>query len=147
MGIILTMMRREGINEIERQGYIYVILGIIMDHLSFESSDSSLTPELSSRILTYISENYKSGITPGDVAEHFGYTQSHISRYFKSHFNITLVKYITIIKLKSAILLMRENKHNMTYCALESGFSSMRTFYRAFYDEFGCSPKEYMMKK
>ena len=118
-----------------------------MDHLSFESSDSSLTPELSSRILTYISENYKSGITPGDVAEHFGYTQSHISRYFKSHFNITLVKYITIIKLKSAILLMRENKHNMTYCALESGFSSMRTFYRAFYDEFGCSPKEYMMKK
>lgn len=141
------MMRREGINEIERQGYIYVILGIIMDHLSFESSDSSLTPELSSRILTYISENYKSGITPGDVAEHFGYTQSHISRYFKSHFNITLVKYITIIKLKNAILLMRENKHNMTYCALESGFSSMRTFYRAFYDEFGCSPKEYMMKK
>ena len=141
------MIKRDGINEVEKQGYIYVMLGIIMDCLSFESSTPTLSPELSSRILQYISDSYKSGITPGDVAEHFGYSQSHISRYFKSRFNITLVKYITIIKLKNAILLMHEGKHNTTYCALESGFSSMRTFYRAFYDEFGCSPKEYMSKK
>ena len=141
------MIRRDGINEIEKQGHIYVMLGIIMDQLSFESSRSSITPELSSKLLLYISENYKSGITPGDVAEHFGYSLSHISRYFKSNFNITLVKYITIIRLKNAILLMQDGKHNITYCALESGFASMRTFYRAFYDEFGCSPKEYMGKK
>ena len=141
------MMRRPGINDIEKQGYIYVMLGVIMEQLSFESSHSSFAPELSSKILLYISDNYKSGITPGDVAEHFGYSQSHISRYFRSCFNITLVKYITIIRLKNAILLMHEGKHNITYCALESGFASMRTFYRAFYDEFGCSPKEYMGKK
>ena len=141
------MMKRDGINDIEKQGYIYVMLGIIMDYLSFESSYSASEPELSSKLLLYISETYKNGITPGDVAEHFGYSQSHISRYFKSCFNITLVKYITIIKLKNAILLMHEGSRNITYCALESGFSSMRTFYRAFYDEFGCSPKEYMMKK
>lgn len=140
-------MKREGINDIEKHGHIYVMLGIIMDHLSFESSYSPITPELSSKILLYISENYKTGITPGDVAEHFGYSQSHISRYFKSCFNITLVKYITIIRLKNAMLLMREGAHNTTYCALESGFSSMRTFYRAFYDEFGCSPKEYLNRK
>ncbi len=141
------MMKREGINDVEKRGYIYVMLGMIMDCLSFESSSTSLAPELSSKILLYISENYKSGITPGNVAEHFGYSQSHISRYFKSRFNVTLVKYITVIRLKNAILLMHEGKHNTTYCALESGFSSMRTFYRAFYDEFGCSPKEYLNKK
>lgn len=141
------MMKREGINEVEKQGHIYVMLGIIMDYLSFESSYSGSAPELSSKLLLYISESYKSGITPGKVAEHFGYSQSHISRYFKSCFNITLAKYITIIKLKNAILMLREGKHNTTYCALESGFSSMRTFYRAFYDEFGCSPKEYLTKK
>lgn len=141
------MMKRDGINDVEKQGHIYVMLGIIMDQLSFQSSYTSNTPELSSKILLYISDNYKSGITPGDVAEHFGYSQSHISRYFRSCFNITLVKYMTIIKLKNAILLMHEGKHNITYCALESGFSSMRTFYRAFYDEFGYSPKEYMTQK
>ena len=143
----LEMMKREGINDVEKRGYIYVMLGMIMDCLSFETSTTSLAPELSSKILLYISENYKSGITPGNVAEHFGYSQSHISRYFKSRFNVTLVKYITVIRLKNAILLMQEGKHNTTYCALESGFSSMRTFYRAFYDEFGCSPKEYLSKK
>ncbi len=141
------LMKREGINDVEKRGYIYVMLGIIMDYLSFESSYSTNAPELSSKILLYISENYKTGITPGDVAEHFGYSRSHISRYFRSCFNITLVKYITIIRLKNAMLLLREGKHNTTYCALESGFSSMRTFYRAFYDEFGCSPKEYLNRK
>jgi AraC-like DNA-binding protein len=70
-----------------------------------------------------------------------------MSRYFKSNFNITLVKYMTIVKLKNAIMLMHENKYGTTYCSLESGFSSMRTFYRAFYNEFGCSPKEYFEAK
>jgi xylan 1,4-beta-xylosidase len=78
------------------------------------------------------------------IAAHFGYSQSYISRYFKSCFNITLIKYLTIIKLQNAIMLMREGKHSATYCSLESGFSSMRTFYRAFYNEFGCSPGEFL---
>lgn len=136
-------LKREGINKIEQLGYIYTILGIVMKNIFFEKSTEVQNPSLSSKILTYINENFKSGITPADISAHFGYSQSYISRYFKSCFNITLVKYLTIIKLKCALLLMHENKYSHTYCALESGFSSMRTFYRSFYNEFGCSPKEY----
>ena len=136
-------LKREGINKIEQLGYIYTILGIVMKNIFFEKSAEVQNPALSSKILTYINENFKSGITPADISAHFGYSQSYISRYFKSCFNITLVKYLTIIKLKCALLLMHENKYSHTYCALESGFSSMHTFYRSFYAEFGCSPKEY----
>lgn len=137
-------IKRENINKIEQLGYIYTILGIVMDNVFLESASEIKDPTLSSRILFYISENFKSGITPAQIANHFGYSQSYISRYFKSCFNITLVKYLTILRLKNALMLMHENKHSTTYCSLESGFSSMRTFYRAFYNEFGCSPKEYM---
>jgi AraC-like DNA-binding protein len=114
-----------------------------MKNVFFEKITEPSNPTLSSKILTYINENFKSGITPADISAHFGYSQSYISRYFKSCFNTTLVKYLTIIKLKNALLLMHEKKYSHTYCALESGFSSMRTFYRSFYNEFGCSPKEY----
>ena len=55
------MIRRDGINEVEKQGYIYVMLGIIMDCMSFQSSAALIAPELSSKILLYIGENYKSG--------------------------------------------------------------------------------------
>lgn len=139
-------LQNEKINKIEQLGYIYTILGIVMDNVFLESTAEIKDPSLSSKILLYISENFKSGITPADIATHFGYSQSYISRYFKSCFNITLIKYLTIIRLKNAIMLMHENKHSTTYCSLESGFSSMRTFYRAFYNEFGCSPKDYLAK-
>ena len=137
-------LRNENINHIEQRGYIYTILGIVMDSIFLERTNDFKDPSLSSRILLYISENFKTGITPSDIAAHFGYSQSYISRYFKSCFNITLVKYLTIVKLNNTVMLMNERKHSTTYCSLESGFSSMRTFYRAFYAEFGCSPKEYL---
>ena len=138
-------LRREGINHIEQKGYIYTILGIVMDNVFLDERATEFKdPSLSSKILLYIDENFKTGITPSDIATHFGYSQSYISRYFKSCFNITLVKYLTIVKLNNTVMLMNEKKYSTTYCSLESGFSSMRTFYRAFFAEFGCSPKEYM---
>jgi len=136
-------LKSGGLNRIEQLGHIYTILGIVMRNIFFQKSREANNPNLSARLLGYINENFKNGITPASISTHFGYSQSYISRYFKSCFNITLVKYLTVIKLKNALLLMHENKHSHTYCALESGFSSMRTFYRSFYAEFGCSPKEY----
>ena len=140
-------IKRDNINDIEKLGYIYVILGIVMENVFLENTTDAHDPSFSSKILLYINENFKNGLTPSQIATHFGYSQSYMSRYFKSNFNITLVKYITIVKLKNAIMLMHENKYSTTYCSLESGFSSMRTFYRAFYNEFGCSPKEYFEAK
>lgn len=138
-----SLLKEDGISRVRQIGYIYVILGIIMENVEFEDRDNRLDADLGSRILFYIDENYKSGITPSSIASHFGYTQSYISRYFRSCFGITLCKYLTVVKLRSAIMLMHEGKYDVTYCALESGFSSMRTFYRSFRNEFGCSPKDH----
>ena len=139
-------IEQKGINDIKLSGYIYVILGIVMENISFASIREPLDPQLSSRILFYINENYKSNITLNSIAANFGYSPSYISRYFKSCFNIGINQYLTNIRLKNALILMQEKKHSLTYCALESGFNSMRTFYRTFYNEFLCTPKEYLKK-
>lgn len=78
------------------------------------------------------------------VARHFGYSQSYISRYFSTNFGTTLSHYLTAVRLRSVVMLMRGGKHDITYCALESGFASMRTFYRAFHSEFGLVPGDYI---
>lgn len=137
-------MKKDGVSELRLHGYIYVILGIIMESIFFESSDASVDTQLSSRILFYINENFKNDISLSSITEAFGYNRSYISRYFKSCFNIGINQYITSIRLKNALMLMSEKKHSFTHCALESGFNSMRTFYRVFEQEFNCSPKEYM---
>ena len=95
-------------------------------------------------MLFFVGEKFRTDITPASVAQEFGYSQAYISRYFKACFGITLGAYLTVLRIKNALLMMREGKYEITRCAMESGFKSMRTFYRAFHEEFGCSPKEYM---
>ena len=139
-----SLLKEPGISRIRQVGYINVILGIIMENVELKDEGKQLDADLGSRILFYIDEHFKLGITPATISSHFGYSQSYVSRYFRSCFGITLCKYLTVVKLRNAIMLMHEGKHDVTYCALESGFSSMRTFYRSFRDEFGISPKELM---
>lgn len=131
-------------NEIKRQGYIYVILGLVMENISFEETRENLDSKLASRLLLYVNDHFKESITLQTAATYLGYNQSYISRYFKSHFHIGFNQYLTTIRLKNALTLMHERKHKLAYCALESGFNSLRTFYRAFCKEFDCTPKEYM---
>jgi len=131
-------------NDMVVMGYIYVMLGVLMEHIDLERAPAPIDTALSSQLLFYINENYKNDVTLTSLASYFGYNPSYISRYFRSCFNIGINQYITAVRLKNVVMLLRENKYNVTYCALESGFNSMRSFYRAFFNEFHCSPKEYM---
>lgn len=139
-----ALLNEKEINEINRRGIIYMILGTISEAIRLEDTDVPTDTELVSKILFYISENYKNEISPSNIAKRFGYSQSHISRYFKSCCGINLVRYIGLVRLRQAVMLMHEGHHSITDCILESGFPSSTTFYRIFKNEFGCSPKEYI---
>lgn len=137
-------LKRDSSNRIKTIGYIYVMLGILSEKLRFEEADRAMDPELSARLLFYINEHYRGDLSLSVLSSEFGYSESYLSRYFKSCFGIGINRYITVLRLKQAILLMQEDRNSVTYCALESGFNSLRTFYRVFYEEFHCTPKEYI---
>lgn len=139
-------INNENINEIKLTGYVYIILGTVMENICFESNETPIDTDLSSKILFYINKNYKNNITLASIAAELGYNQSYLSRYFKSCFNIGINQYLTVIRLKNALTLMHEKKNSLTFCALESGFNSIRTFYRVFTNEFKCTPKEYLKR-
>ena len=143
---LIEQTQKEDINSITLAGYIHVILGMVMDSLGFEDAHKMTDTDFSSRLLFYINDNYKTEISLKTLARYSGVSESYISRYFKANFNVGFNKYVNILRLKNALSLMEETKNSITYCALESGFNSLRTFYRVFYDEFECTPKEYMKK-
>ncbi len=136
-------INRPDINPISLSGYIHIILGHILDSLGFEEAQKSIDTDFASQLLLYINENFTADISLKSLSQVFGYSESYISRFFKDNFNTGFNQYINLLKLKKALLLMSKNKYSVTYCAFESGFSSMRTFYRVFYNEFGCTPKQY----
>ena len=134
-------------NEVSVRGRIYVILGAILDELvpmgDMKEGKDTFSPE----ILMYISERYKEDISLASLAKKFGYNPSYLSRSFKSNFGLPFCKYITMLRLREAVKLITQGESSITKCAIDSGFGSMRSFYRAFFEEFAMSPKEYLRKK
>ena len=137
----------ESKNELSKRGFVYVILGALIDALPKKEQNQAATHSFAPEMLIYIGNHSREELTLGDVAKAFGYHPSYLSRSFRETFGISFVKYLNMIRLRDAMLLLRTEKMNVTQCALESGFGSMRSFYRAFHDEFGCTPKEYLEKE
>ena len=127
-----------------KTGYVYLILGLILKNLSFEEKHNFSDTDLAFKILLYIHSNFATNITLSSVASHFGYNPSYLSQFFKQTFNIGIKRYISIVRLNNAMSLLKDNKYSITHCALESGFNSLRTFYRVFNSEFNCTPQEYI---
>ncbi len=132
-------------NKTALQGYINLILGELLETADLCVNDAPTDTTLLSKMLLFIEENYTNTITPSDIARHFGYSQSYVSRYFKAEIGVTLSEYIAVARLKHAAELILSGS-SVTRAALDSGFGSTRAFYRAFVKEFGCTPKEYTNK-
>ena len=132
-------------NALLTRGDLYLILGLIAQNVTFEEGGSIHSgSDLVSKILIYVHEHYREDISLSSIAAHFGYNENYLSGLFKSSVHIGLLRYINLLRLKNAVALMQERKHSAEFCALKSGFRSVRTFYRAFRETLGCSPKEYL---
>ena len=123
------------------KGNLYVILGVIARNVVFEEGASYTGSDLISKILLYVHEHFREEISLSSIAAHF------VSGLFKSSVNVGILRYINFLRLKNVVTLLNERKYSTEFCVLESGFRSVRTFYRAFREEFGCSPKEYLEKE
>lgn len=131
-------------NELMRRGYIYAILGVIFEKITALDDVDTYETKFSADILIYISEHFREELTLGKLAAALGYNESYLSRSFHQTFGISFGKYLSMQRLREALNLLREGKMSITRCAMESGFGSMRSFYRAFHEKFGCTPKDYL---
>ena len=134
----------EGAGEIGTRGYIYVILSEILKYTEDKPKGEAGDPNFSAEILIYINKHFKEELPLSRLASEFGYNSSYFSRAFTRTFGVSYSRYLTMIRLREAVLLMKSGELTVTECALESGFGSSRSFYRAFYEEFGCAPKDYL---
>ena len=127
------------------KGNLYRMLGVIAHSMSFENGAAPRAgSDLVSKILLYVHAHYREDISLTSVAAHFGYNASYISGLFKNSIDVGILRYVNLLRLKRAVTLLQEKKYSTEYCVKASGFRSVRTFYRAFREVFGSSPKEYL---
>ena len=99
-------------------------------------------PELPDRITAYIEQNYTTHITIDDLARKFYVSNSTISHQFKQKMGVSVYRYITQRRLIAAKTLIAE-RVPMEEISHKVGFVDYSTFYRAFKQEYGISPRQF----
>lgn len=96
-------------------------------------------------ILNYLEKNYMEDVTVKEVAKTLGYTKEYCSQIFNFYMGESFRKYLNRLRVYKFQELYREkgSKSSIIHIAFECGFDSQSTFYRAYKDVFGETPKEH----
>ena len=124
-------------------GYLFVIIGSIVQELSANSKARAIETETFSRVLQYLSKHYTSKLTLESLGKTFGVSPCHLSRTFSQKLSCPFVRYLHLLRVEHAKHLLRHSRMSILEIAYDSGFSDQRTFHRVFKEQEGITPKEY----
>ena len=77
------------------------------------------------------------------LASELNISRTSLHRKIKSKTNQSATEFIRDIRLKNAVILLKESKYNMDEIAVLVGFNSASYFNRSFKQKYGKTPKEY----
>ena len=144
---------RAGVQETEKAlpGWEAAVLGntlILLTQIRRALLDSGVKPlvaeqpELLDRVMAYVEENLQQKITLSDTARHFYVSESTISQLFRKKMGVSFYRCVTQRRLIAAKTLIGENVP-MEAVSERTGFADYSSFYRAFKQEYGISPRQY----
>ena len=99
-------------------------------------------PELLDQVLRYIEQHLSDKITLADVAHHFFISESTITQTFRKKMGVSFYRCVTQRRLIAAKALI-ERGLSLESVSEQVGFSDYSSFFRAFKQEFGISPRQY----
>lgn len=150
--IILASMLKIGTSEdkdktILIQSLAYKLLyELVHNFRSFQSAPSENSARNLDRILhitEYIHQNYKEALTLSDIASHEFISIPYLSKYFEKHMGVTLLNYITRVRLTHAMNDLLYTDHSIEDVAFDNGFPNARSFASSFKKEYQVLPSQY----
>ena len=129
-------------SKFEIKGILYSICAQIDRNATYEKNSVD-RQTLLFKILSYIEKNFVGDCSLGALTATVGYNAEYISRFFKKKMNLSYNQYLNIRRLNHAAHLLRNTNETALHCALESGYTSLRTFNRNFKLYYGVTPQEY----
>lgn len=142
---IMTQIAQRGetMTRAEFLSHIFLILTdadrVLKQKNSAPKHDSRVT-SVGIQLIEYINEHLYTDITMKEVSDKFFLSYSQINRIFKQNTGSTAVRYITSKRLLTARDRIRHGVAPAEAC-FSCGYSDYSTFYRAYIQYFGHSPK------
>lgn len=94
--------------------------------------------------MDYIGSHYSDpNITVGEIAQHLGLSEGHLSHTFKKETDYTLLNYLTRYRIHKAMELLRDCRLKVYEVAERVGYKDITYFSATFKKLVGMSPSEY----
>ncbi len=142
-GLIKLYSEQKSRSGLFKAGWADTVLGLLIDKLELAPIAADGRVDTVREILSYISEHFEEELTLKGLSKKFGYSSHHFSRVFNAFTNISLKKYVNSLRLEAAASRLRAGE-SVTDAAFDSGFGSMRSFYRDFTEYYGETPQRYV---
>lgn len=116
------------------------------DNIQERPATAQRKQELLDRICSYVDQNLKSRITLQMVAEHFDVSVSTVTQLFQHRSGTTFHAYLTGRRLEAAEKLIKRGVP-LEEVGRQVGYTDHSSFYRAFRNHYGISPRDYKRGK
>jgi len=103
-------------------------------------------PELLDQVMAFVENNLSGRITLAETARYFYVSESTISQLFRKKMGVSFYRCVTQRRLIAAKTLI-ENSVPMERVSEQVGFADYSSFYRAFKQEYGISPRQYRKRQ
>jgi two-component system, response regulator YesN len=95
------------------------------------------------KVRTYFETDYSQPFSLEDAADVAGLETKHFGKSFRLLVGIGFKEWTTMIRIGTAVEMMRTGHQNLCDIALAVGFQDFRTFQRAFKKHTGFTPREF----
>ncbi len=123
------------------KGFLVVILGLSFGMMEFAPSSAN-DGDVFRKIVQFCTEQYDHPLSLEQLSKQFYLSRYQISRLFSQHAGMSFPRFLSGIRIMEACRLLRGGAP-ITQAALQSGFTTIRSFNRCFSEQIGMTPKQY----
>ena len=95
------------------------------------------------KIFEFVESNFDKNCSLKFLSKKTGFSYPYLSRYFKNNVGISFNSYVNQYRINNACYILNNSNCSILECALDSGYTSLRSFNRNFKSITGITPKEY----
>ncbi len=121
------------------------------EQLDFQEKESDLNrldKKFLSKITQIVEQNIgNEDLSVDDLGQKLGMSRVHLYRKIKKLTDMSVSEFVTSVKLRKSLELLRNSGQTIAEIAYEVGFSSPSYFTRCFKEQFKMSPSDYQNQK
>lgn len=129
-------------NLLKQKALCYDICGSFDEGAEYEKSEHTES-DVITKLLIFISENYRGDCTLLTAAQHVGYDYNYVSKIFKKAVKTSFNSYVNNLRISEACRLLVSTDASVQSIAEICGYTCTRTFHREFLRIMKMTPKQY----